>query len=369
MSTSVRREAVAFVPDPTERPRPSPRRGIRLGPVGLRWRTGAASLAVLLVLVLLVLLASSLVTGTLSVPLSRIWAVLTGDGTRLEQIVVERRIARGLGAVLIGFCLGVAGAMTQSITRNPIASPDILGVTGGAAAVAVFVITTPWIALGPGPDALAVLAPLTIVGGFVTTAFILALSWRGGFDGLRLVLVGLGVTAFTGALVSWMITRSESSDAALAIQWLIGSLDALRLRELWMLVPAALVGLLGCLVLSRSISALRLGREVASGTGTSPGRAELLTLVVAVLLTSVATAAAGPIAFVAFVAPQAALRAFRTAGPPLLAAGLVGALLLLGADTVAQRLPTPLPVGIVTSVVGAPFLLYLLTRHLRRTSV
>jgi iron complex transport system permease protein len=338
--------------------------------VGIRVSRRATVAATAVTTVTLVAAVTSLAVGTLDIPLDRVWASLTGHGTRIEQLVVDRRLGRALAAILVGFALGLSGALTQSVTRNPIASPDILGVTAGAGLFAVIVVTRPEVSGRiTGEAAVGLLAPAALAGGLATTAVILALGWRGGFDGLRLILVGLGVNALAMAGTSWLLTRTDLDQAAVATRWLTGSLEGARLGDVGILLPVVLGCTAACLMLNRSLTALRLGRDVAASIGTPPGRTEAWCLGVAVVAVSVATAVAGPIGFVAFVAPQAAIRLFGTAGAPPLAGGVVGAALVLFADLTAQRLPVPLPVGVVTAVIGAPALLFLLTRYVRRTSV
>ncbi|MBA0050948.1 iron ABC transporter permease [Streptomyces sp. AJS327] len=320
---------------------------------------------------LLALCAVGVFTGSVHLPADRVLAALSGSGSQLENLVVlDHRFSRAVAAVLVGCALGCAGALTQSVTRNPIASPDILGVASGAGFFAVLLVTQPSIASHTGENAATeLLAPVAVLGGIVTTAVILALAWRGGFDGLRLILVGLSVNAIALAGTSWLLTRAELEDAQIATRWLTGSLEGVRMPDVTALTPVVLCGLVLCAALARDLGALRLGRDVAPGLGTRPGRTEALALLLAVVLVSGATAVAGPIAFVAFVAPQVAMRLFGTPGPPPLAAGLTGALLVLAADMTAQRLPAELPVGVPTAVLGAPYLLYLLNHHRRRTSV
>ncbi len=349
----------------------STRTGWSIGPIGTRWRRRTAVAAVAGLLALLALWWLTMTTGALAISPGRVLATLAGDGTRVENLVIiDRRLSRLLAGSLIGFCLGTSGALTQTITRNPIATPDILGVSAGAGAFAVLALVRPGITesvLGLPPS--VALVPIAILGGVITTGIILALGWRGGFDGYRLVLVGLGINALALALTSWLLTRADIEEASVAVRWLVGSLGGVRMIDVGYLAPIVLGGLLVCLRLTGGLSALRLGRDVGQALGVSAGRTEAAALLTAVALVSVATAAAGPIAFVAFVAPQVAMRLFGTAGPPPVASGLIGALLLVGADFLAARLPLELPVGIVTSVLGAPVLLYLMTRHLRRTSV
>ncbi|MFG3257914.1 FecCD family ABC transporter permease [Streptomyces sp. NPDC048172] len=344
--------------------------GIRLGPVGLAVRPRALAATAVLTAALLGAVALGLFTGSLAMPADRVLAALAGSGTRIENLVViDHRLSRTLAAVLVGFALGCSGGLTQSVTRNPLASPDILGVTSGAGFFAVLLATRPEVAsrVGDGPAA-EVLAPAALLGGLVTTGCVLALSWRSGFDGLRLVLVGLSVNALALAGTSWLLTRAELEEAQVATRWLTGSLAGVRMPDVALMGPLVLLGILACLRVSRDLGALRLGRDVAPVLGTRPARTEAWALLTAVLLVAGATAVAGPIAFVAFVAPQAAMRLFRTAGPPPLAGGLAGAFLVLGADLVAQWLPAELPVGIPTAVIGAPYLLFLLNHHRRRTS-
>lgn len=348
-----------------------PGRGLRLGPVGWVLHTRALLAGVVATAAVLALTALAVLTGTVDLPVDRALAALTGTGTRLEHlVVVEHRLSRALAAVLVGGALGCAGALTQSVTRNPLASPDILGVTGGASFFAVLLVTRPEIASRTEDGSAAgLLVPAAIGGGLLTAACILALAWRGGFDGLRVVLVGLGINALAMSGVSWLLTRAEIEEAQVATRWLTGSLAGVRMPDVTLLAPLTLAGLVICLVLAKDLGALRLGREVAPTLGTRPGRTEAWALVVAVVLVSGATAVAGPIAFVALVAPQVAMRVFGTAGPPPLAGGVSGALLVLGADTVSQRLPSELPVGVPTAVIGAPCLLFLLHQQRRRTSV
>ncbi|MBM9462981.1 iron ABC transporter permease [Aeromicrobium sp. YIM 150415] len=347
------------------------RAGWTIGPVGTRWRRRTAIATLVSILLLLAMWWLTMTTGALAISPGRVIATLTGGGTRIENLVIiDRRLSRLLAGSLIGFCLGTSGALTQTITRNPIATPDILGVSAGAGTFAVLALVRPETTERLlGVSTTVALVPVAILGGLITTGVILTLGWRGGFDGYRLVLVGLGINALALALTSWLLTRAEVEEASVAVRWLVGSLGGVRMGDVVYLAPMVALAVLVCLRLAGGLGALRLGRDIGQALGVSAGRTEAGALITAVALVSVATAAAGPIAFVAFVAPQVAMRLFGTAGPPPLASGLVGALLLVGADFLAARLPLELPVGIVTSVLGAPVLLYLMTRHLRRTSV
>lgn len=343
-------------------------RGVRVGPAGLRVRRRAVVAVVVLALVVVGLVLLAVFTGTLRLSPDRVLAALTGHGTSIEQLVIGKRVDRALAAVLVGAALGASGAITQSLTRNPVASPDVLGVTTGASVLAVAVAVRPAdVERLLGVPANVVATGATVVGGLLTAAVVVLLARRGGFDGYRLVLVGIGVNALALAVISWLLTRADVEEAAVATRWLVGSLEGVRGEELGPLAVLVVVCLAVCLVLADRLGALRLGRDVAQSVGVGAGGTERLALLVAVLLASGAVAVAGPVTFVAFAAPQVALRLLGTAGPTPLAGAVTGSALLLAADSLAQQLPVTLPVGIVTAALGAPFLLLLVARSLRRT--
>ena len=203
-----------------------------------------------------------------------------------------------------------------------------------------------------------------LIGGLVTAAVVYGLSWRKGIQGFRLVLVGIGINAMLLALVQWLLVVAEIYEAARATVWLTGSLNG-RGWEHVVPVGLALVVLVpAALVLAHALGALQFGDDTARGLGMRVDRSRTALLLVAVGLAAVATASAGPIAFVALVAPQIAQHLVGAARPPIGASLLVGAALTVISDVVARTaFPAPLPVGIVTAVIGAPYLLFLLARH------
>jgi iron complex transport system permease protein len=272
----------------------------------------------------------------------------------------------------VGAALGLAGALTQTFARNPLASPDILGVNQGAAAGAVAVIVLSG-ATGYGGGLVSgtlqeVGLPLAAFGGGLLTAVVLyLLTWRHGIDGQRLVLVGIGLGAALTAVTSWLLVRARIQDAASAQVWLNGSLNARGWDQarplLWTL--ALLVPL--SLLLVRTLNATQLGDDSARGLGVRLQSAQLLTLVAAVGLAAVAVSAVGPLEFVAFVVPQVALRLTGGSRPPLLASMLLGGCLVVGADLVTRVvLPVAVPAGLVTAALGAPYLIWLLLRTNRK---
>ena len=287
---------------------------------------------------------------------------------------MDLRLPQTLVAVLVGLALGLAGALTQTFARNPLASPDVLGVNQGAALGAVGVIVLTGVTGYGGGMVSGALhqvgVPLAaLAGGLATAALLYVLSWRRGIDGERFVLVGIGLGFTLTALTSYLLVTARIQDAASAQVWLTGSLTARGWDQAWPLVwtLAALVPL--ALLLVRSLNAMQLGDDPARGLGVPLQRTQLLTLLVAVGLASVAVAAVGPLGFVALVVPQLALRLTAGSRPPVLASMLLGACLVVAADVVTRVvLPFSVPAGIVTSAIGAPYLIWLLVRSHRKVS-
>jgi len=315
--------------------------------------------------VALVLLVVAVGTGDFPIPLGDVVAALLGRGDRATSFVVETlRLPRALTALLVGAALGAAGAVFQSISRNPLGSPDIIGFTAGSSAAAVFEI----VVVGGGTVAVAA---GSIVGGLLTAALVYGLALRGragGVPGYRLVLVGIGVGATLEAVTSYLLTRSRIEDVQSATVWLTGSLNGRGWEHVWPTAGALAVLLPALAVLQRPLRMIEMGDDTARALGVPVERARLALIVLAVLLTAVATAAAGPVLFVALAAPQIARRLTGATGPGVLTAALTGAVLLLASDVAAQRLfpATPLPVGVMTGAVGGLYLVWLLAQEARK---
>ncbi|WP_422626815.1 FecCD family ABC transporter permease [Rhodococcus sp. (in: high G+C Gram-positive bacteria)] len=347
------------------------RPALRIGPVSLVWRGRHVLVCILLAVAAFLLLCVSLGRGDYPMSIPQVLEVLVGGGERLDRfIVLDLRLPRGVGALVVGAALAVAGAITQSLSRNPLASPDILGITAGAsaAAVALIVVTS-------GGSIVGLLAslglPLAALAGGLLTAFVIyLLAWRNGVDGFRLILIGIGANAMLIALTNWMLVSADINDVSRAQVWLTGSLNGASWSQV---VPAAIaLAVIGTwtLIASFTVGALRLGDDTARSLGVRLQTQQGLLLAAACGLAGVATAAAGPIGFVALAAPQLALRLVRADGPPIIASALTGAVLVVGSDIIARTiLPVALPVGLVTSALGGPFLLYLLVRSNRKVTV
>ncbi len=311
---------------------------------------------VLLLLVALVLVG----LGVGEIPLSplQVAGALVGHGDTVSDFVVgQLRGPRVAGAVLVGAALGVAGGIVQSVVRNPIASPDVIGITSGASASGLTAI----VLFGASGGTLF---GVVVVGALLVSLVVAALSWRRGITGNRVVLVGIGVAAVCLSITGWMLTTGSVQQAGTALLWLSGSLNAVDRTLVGVLGIAVVVLLAAALVQSRRLTVLALGDDVAAALGLRPDRAKVLLLLTAVCLTAGAVATAGPVAFVALMAAPIARRLVGNGRVALGPIAAVGAAITLASDLVAQfAIPgNALPVGVVTGVVGAPYLLWLLAR-------
>ncbi|MFV8131048.1 FecCD family ABC transporter permease [Streptomyces syringium] len=326
-----------------------------------RQRRRTALLAVAVLALLVVLLALGLSTGEVPVaPLDALRA-LVGFGDAGEVMLVQDlRAPRVLAAVVAGAGLAVAGSMMQRVARNPLAAPDVIGVTGGASLGAVAVIAS---------GVSATWTPLAALGGGLLAAVLLAaLAWRGGVTVTRLVLVGLAVQSGLAAAVNLFIVRFPAELASSALQWTTGSVYGRNWTEVNIGGSLVLAGIALALLGHRRLAVLDLGDEPAGALGLAPNAARLQLLLAAVVLASVAAALTGPVGFVALAVPHIVR---FLAGPPTLGTlgltALCGAALLLGADLVVLHLlPVHgLPVGVVTATLGAPWLLVLMMRQMK----
>ncbi|MFC4950493.1 FecCD family ABC transporter permease [Pseudonocardia sp. GCM10023141] len=348
--------------------RTAPRRNrtLRLfgGGVSLRWEVRAALTVVGLLLVLVLLGVAALLTGAVAIPPSEVLAGLLGHGSRsTDYAVLGLRLPRLATGIVVGAALGISGAIFQTVSRNPLGSPDIIGFTTGAASGAIVAILV-W---GSGGGS-SVTSSAAVIGGLVTAVIVYGLAYRRGVDGFRLILTGIGVGALLASLNAYLITRAQLRNAQEAQAWLVGSLNGRTWEDAFWVMMALLVTVPIALGLGRRLAMLEMGPEAARARGVPVDGTSLVLVAVAVVMTAVATAATGPVAFVALAAPQLARRLSRTEGAGLVTAALMGAALLTASDIVAQRLvpSRPLPVGIGTAAVGGVYLAWLLAREWRR---
>ncbi|MFI6901595.1 FecCD family ABC transporter permease [Nonomuraea sp. NPDC050394] len=322
-------------------------------------RARAVSLSLLLLCGAVVLW--SLTTGDLRLGVDQVVAALTGGEDRVTRtVVLTWRLPRAVAAVVFGAGLGVAGAVFQSLTGNPLAGPDVIGFSSGAYTGALIVI------IGVGGGYLDVAAG-ALAGGLATAVVVYLLAFRRGVQGFRLIVVGIGVSALLTAANTWMLLRAQLETAIAAAVWGAGTLNGIG----WDRVAPACLATLSLLVVLRlfqpALRVLEMGTDTARALGVRVEAGRLVILLTAVVITAAVTAAAGPIAFIALAAPQIARRLTRGPGVTLTASALAGALLLAMADHAAQHLmPRVLPVGVVTVIAGGGYLVWLLIHEQRR---
>lgn len=343
---------------------------LRIGPTSWRVHPRAALCATVAGVLVLLLLVVNLSYGDLKIPFSDVVRALLGDSSGVNSFIVrEVRLPEAAVALLAGLALGLSGALIQTIARNPLASPDVIGVNAGAAAGAVgyivlFSAADSGVPAGVSADLALPLA--AFCGALIATALLYAAGWRGGLDGRRLVLVGIGIAAALTACTSWLLVTARLQTAASAQVWLSGSLTGANGSNVtWLLVVIVLVAPVA-LWLGSTLNIVELGDDTARALGIRTTSAQALALLCAVLLAAVAVSAVGPIGFVAFVCPQIARRLAGTSRPPLLTSALAGAVLVQAADVITRLWLTGLAVGVVTSLIGAPYFIYLLIRNQRQ---
>lgn len=338
--------------------KPAVRNRALRSPGGLSVRLDIRACIVVLLLLLAALVASVVLIGTGDFPISAADVVRTllGDGDPSQELIVnDLRLPRVLVGLLVGASLGLGGALFQSISRNPLGSPDVLGLSQGATAGALVVI----VLFSGDADQVALGA---LGGGLFTGLAIYLLAWKRGVHGYRLVLVGIGVSAIATAVNGYLITKADIVDAARAVVWMTGSLNGRDWEQVQPLLIMCAILVPTVLANARGLRMMEMGDDVSYALGVRVERVRMLLMVSAVLLTAGATAAAGPVSFVALTAPQLAKRLTRSPGPNLVPSLCMGAALLVVADWASQRAfgADQLPVGVVTGVLGGVYLLWLL---------
>lgn len=304
----------------------------------------------------------ALTIGDVAFSPGEVLATLVGLGEpRAALVILEWRLPRVLAALVFGVALGVGGAIFQSLTRNPLGSPDVIGFDAGAYTGALLVITTFGVSV-------ATTAAAALVGGTATALIVYLLAFRRGFTGFRLIIVGIGVASMLASANTWIILNADLNVALLASAWGAGSLNLVTGEQV--VVAACVIAPLAIAIalFSDRMHLLEMGDDAAAALGVRTGGVRLTLVVLGVGVTAVVTAMAGPIAFISLAAPQIARRLTGSAGVTLTASAAVGALLLVSSDVLAQRLfaPTQIPVGIVTVCLGGIYLVWLLVREARR---
>lgn len=311
----------------------------------------------MLLCIVVVIFALTLSLGQSFTPPGDIIRVLLGENVQGAAFTVgQLRLPRAALSVLAGLSFGLGGVAFQIMLRNPLASPDIIGVSSGASAAAVFAIVV--LSL-KGP----VVSVLAVGAGLGVAILVYGLSSRNGVAGTRLILVGIGVSAMLESVIAYILSQAPAWSLQEAIRWLTGSVNGAQLGQAAPLLLALAV--FGGLLLSRArdLEALRLGDDTAAALGVGVSRTRILIIVAAVGMIASATAVTGPIAFVAFLSGPIAARIVGNNGSILIPAALVGAVLVLAGDYAGQfLLPSRYPVGVVTGALGAPYLIFLIVR-------
>lgn len=316
----------------------------------------------LMVIAALLLAAWGLRSGTVMLTFTQVFDALSGTAPRAMQLVVmEWRLPRVLMALVVGAALGISGAIFQSLMRNPLGSPDVMGFNTGAWSGVLMAM----VLFGQHMTAIALAA---MAGGILTSLVVWLLAWRNGIETFRLIIVGIGVRAMLVAFNTWLLLKASLETALSAGLWNAGSLNGLTWAKTLPSVPIMLAMFVCAALLARRMRLLEMGDDSACALGVNVERSRLLLMLVAVALTAAATALAGPISFIALVAPHIARRLSGTARWGLTQSALCGALLLLLADMIAQRGFTPyqLPVGVVTVSLGGIYLIALLIQESRK---
>lgn len=327
----------------------------------LRHRDARRGVVVLvgLVAVLVALAAVALTAGAVPLSPGQLLGALTDPAAEGRFVVTGLRLPRLALGVVVGGALGLAGALLQSVVRNPLASPDIVGITGGAGAAAV-------LAISAGASGAAV-ESAALGGALAAAAAVFLLSGR-GVTGARFVVIGVAVAFFAQGLIGYGLTRANLTQAESAYFWLVGSVGTAPWSDVLPLAAVLAVTGTALALARRPLSVLALDDDTARSLGVRPVGTRMAIVVTSSVLAALAVAVAGPVAFVAFVSGPLARR-MRGSGPALATSALVGAVVVVAADLLAQHaLPGPLqpPAGLVTGALGAPFLLWILVRGERR---
>lgn len=311
----------------------------------------------LLAIIAVALCCAMLMLGNTIYPVRDVIRVLVGEDVQGASFAVGTiRLPRMIAGVFAGFAFGVGGYIFQTMLRNPLANPNVIGITAGSSAAAVFCI----IVLHASNMVVSI---ASVVGGLVTVFIIFLLSKGVSFSIGRLILVGIGIQAMLNAVISYLLLIGRQHDLPTAMRWLSGSLNGAKMETLYPLILTVFIFTPIIIALGKRLDLLELGEEAATSLGIHTNKTRLVLVISSVLIIALATATTGPIAFVAFLAGPIAKRLVGVGFSNIIPAGLVGIILVLASDLIGQFAFTArYPVGVITGILGAPYLLYLLVR-------
>lgn len=306
--------------------------------------------------------------GNTIYPIKDVIRVLAGEQIQGASFAIQTiRLPRMLAGLFAGFAFGLAGDIFQTMLRNPLANPNVIGITTGSSAAAVFCIVILQ-ASGAVISIASVIAGLaSVIAGLATVVFIYILSRGKAFSIGRLILIGIGIQAMLNAVISYLLLVSAEQDIPAALRWLSGSLNGSQMHELPPLMVSVFIFAPIVIMLGRSLSILELGEQSATSLGVNTDMTRIVLILSSVCMISLATATTGPIAFVSFLSGPIAKRLVGAGFSNMIPAGLVGANLVLAADLIGQfAFEVRYPVGVITGIIGATYLIYLLVRMNRR---
>lgn len=315
----------------------------------------------LLAMIAFSLCGTMLMLGNTIYPVSDVISVLMGEKVKGASFAVGTiRFPRMIAGVFTGFAFGAAGHVFQTMLRNPLANPNVIGITAGSSAAAVFCIT-----VLHASDTFVSIA--SIIGGLTAVAVIFLLSKGSSFSIGRLILIGIGIQAMLDAAVSYLLLIGQQNDLPAAMRWLTGSLNGAKMEDLYPLMITVLIFAPIIMMLGKRLDMLELGEQAATSLGVDTNKTRLMLIISSVLIIALATAATGPIAFIAFLSGPIAKRLVGVGFPSIVPAGLVGIILVLAGDLIGQfAFDARYPVGVITGIIGAPYLIYLLIRMNRK---
>ncbi|MCM3441899.1 FecCD family ABC transporter permease [Metabacillus halosaccharovorans] len=315
----------------------------------------------LLAIIAFFLCCTLLMLGNTIYPVSDVISVLLGEKVKGASFAVGTiRFPRMIAGVFAGFAFGVAGHVFQTMLRNPLANPNVIGITTGSSAAAVFCI----IVLHASNTFVSI---ASIIGGLATVIVIFLLSKGTSFSIGRLILIGIGIQAMLNAVVSYLLLIGQQQDIPTAMRWLSGSLNGAKMEELYPLMITVLIFAPIIIAFGKRLDMLELGEQAATSLGVDTNKTRFVLIISSVLIIALATATTGPIAFIAFLSGPIAKRLVGVGFSSIIPAGLVGIILVLASDLVGQfAFVARYPVGVITGILGAPYLIYLLIRMNRK---
>ncbi|MFP3919523.1 iron chelate uptake ABC transporter family permease subunit [Lysinibacillus telephonicus] len=315
----------------------------------------------ILSIIAIILCCAMLLLGNTIYPVNVVVRTLMGEDIAGANFAINTiRLPRMITGLFAGFAFGVSGYIFQTMLRNPLANPNILGITSGSSVAAVFCI----IVLHSSNTVVSIAA---VGGGLITVIVMYVLSRGRSFSIGRLIIIGIGMQAMLDAVISYLILKSSQQDIAVALRWLSGSLNGSKMSEALPLILIVVVFTPILLTLGKQLSMLELGDQMATSLGVATDKLRITLIVSSVIIIAIATSTTGPIAFVSFLAGPIANRLVGASASNILPAGLVGANLVLFADLIGQfAFGYRFPVGVITGLLGAPYLIYLLIRMNRK---